>query len=369
MSAAQLTRQRPEVADFCARLAPGRAEGAFHPFLAPGPRALLIVPGSHSPVRSCPFRELVTTAQEVSWRTQAEWERVNEPPAGHNEASGDNLCLGTGPLGGIPQVYGYEVDETQALETWRRTFNSAITFVDTANAYGDAERRIGVVLEELGGVPRVSCWRPRSTLTPAATSRGSGWQVSRGERERLHMEYLPLVYLHDPENITFEEAMSPAAARALLKLRDEGAMGHLGLADGPTGLMRRLAETKNFQVLITNNRYTLLDRQPTASLRCAWIWMSPWSTRHRTAVGCSPVGRRPNRGTWYRPAREVVCQKGAEISHLCAVSGMPLAAAALQNSMRDHRITSTIVGVTRPERVAQTFELAKWEIHFGAGSS
>ena len=42
--------------------------------------------------------------------------------------------------------------------------------------------------------------------------------------------------------------------------------------------------------------------------------------------------------------------------------GVPLAAAALQFSLRDPRITSTIVGMTKPERVAQTLELARMEL-------
>ena len=42
----------------------------------------------------------------------------------------------------------------------------------------------------------------------------------------------------------------------------------------------------------------------------------------------------------------------------CARHGVPLAAAALQLSLRAPDITSTVVGVSSPERVAQTLELA-----------
>jgi D-threo-aldose 1-dehydrogenase len=41
---------------------------------------------------------------------------------------------------------------------------------------------------------------------------------------------------------------------------------------------------------------------------------------------------------------------------------VPLAAAALQFSLRDPRVVSTIVGVSRPERLAQTLELAQQPI-------
>ena len=43
---------------------------------------------------------------------------------------------------------------------------------------------------------------------------------------------------------------------------------------------------------------------------------------------------------------------------VCQEFGVPLAAAALQFSVRDPRVASTIVGMTRPERVGQTLELA-----------
>jgi D-threo-aldose 1-dehydrogenase len=41
---------------------------------------------------------------------------------------------------------------------------------------------------------------------------------------------------------------------------------------------------------------------------------------------------------------------------------VPLAAAALQFSLRDPRITSTVVGMARPERLAQTVDLARHPI-------
>jgi D-threo-aldose 1-dehydrogenase len=51
------------------------------------------------------------------------------------------------------------------------------------------------------------------------------------------------------------------------------------------------------------------------------------------------------------------------IEAICAEHGVPPGAAALQFSMRDKRITSTICGVSRPERVEQTLEWAQWPIH------
>jgi D-threo-aldose 1-dehydrogenase len=46
------------------------------------------------------------------------------------------------------------------------------------------------------------------------------------------------------------------------------------------------------------------------------------------------------------------------IERACEEFGVPLAAATLQFSLRDPRVVSTIVGISRPERVEQTLELA-----------
>ena len=50
------------------------------------------------------------------------------------------------------------------------------------------------------------------------------------------------------------------------------------------------------------------------------------------------------------------------IEQICARHGVPPGAAALQFSMRDPRVTSTICGVSKPERVAQTLEWARFPI-------
>src|SRR5947207_1663762 len=64
------------------------------------------------------------------------------------------LCIGCAPLASLPSVF-YPVPEEQAVAVLRTVFHSPINFLDTAAAYGDgeSERRIGIVLRELGGLP------------------------------------------------------------------------------------------------------------------------------------------------------------------------------------------------------------------------
>nr|HRJ42556.1 aldo/keto reductase [Caldilineaceae bacterium] len=65
------------------------------------------------------------------------------------------LCVGGAPLGDMPETFAYSAPEDQALATVRAAFASPINFLDTAAAYGngESERRIGIVIAEMGGLP------------------------------------------------------------------------------------------------------------------------------------------------------------------------------------------------------------------------
>ena len=131
------------------------------------------------------------------------------------------LCIGTSALGSMPQTYGYSVDEDQALSTLRRVFQGPVRFVDTSNEYGrdgSSERLIGTVLRELGGVP--DGFLVATKVDPDSTGDFSGRRVHasvRESRERLGLDRLPLVYLHDPERLSFEDGTAPGGPLEALR--------------------------------------------------------------------------------------------------------------------------------------------------------
>jgi D-threo-aldose 1-dehydrogenase len=59
----------------------------------------------------------------------------------------------------------------------------------------------------------------------------------------------------------------------------------------------------------------------------------------------------------YHTASPELIEKTRRLAALCKQYGVPLAAVALQFSTRDPRITSTIIGMTKPERIQQTIDL------------
>jgi D-threo-aldose 1-dehydrogenase len=273
------------------------------------------------------------------------------------------LCVGCAPLGDMPETFDFSVDEDRASETLRAVLESQINFLDTAASYGDgeSERRIGEVLEEMGGLPEdvVLATKADRDLT---TGEFSGEQMRRSVERSLRLlglDRLQLVYLHDPEHESFDHMMSDGGPVEVLSgLKEEGMIQHLGVAGGPIDLMIRFVETDLFEAVITHNRYTLVNRTADPLFDVA-------SERAVAALNAAPYGsgilaKGPDAYARYeyRAAPKEMVEQVRAMRDACREFEVPLAAAALQFSLKDPRIVSTIVGMSRPERVEQTLNLA-----------
>lgn len=277
------------------------------------------------------------------------------------------LCLGCAPLGDMPETFAYGVSEERALETIRAVLKSPITFIDTAASYGDgeSERRIGVVLQEMGGVPDgyvIATKADRDLKTGEFTGEQMKRSVERSLK-LLGLSHLPLVYLHDPEHAPFEQITAKGGAiDALCQLRDEGIIGHLGLAGGPTKLMMRYLDQGVFEAVISHNRYTLINRsgEPLIDLASRM----GLGVCNAAPYGSGILAKGPDEYARYayQDAPKALVEHVRKIEAICKRHEVPLAAAALQFSLRDPRVHSTIIGMTRPERVQQTLDLAAHRI-------
>jgi D-threo-aldose 1-dehydrogenase len=285
-------------------------------------------------------------------------------PLGQTGLSVSPICVGCAPLGDMPETFEYSVSEQQASETLRAVFESPLNFLDTAASYGDgeSERRIGEVLRDMGGLLEGHVLATKADRD-LQTGDFSGEQMRRSVERSLKLlglDRLQLVYLHDPEHETYEHMMAPGGpVEVLLDLKDEGVIEHVGVAGGPIDLMIRFIETGLFEAVITHNRYTLVDRSADSLLDMA-------VSRGIPALNAAPYGggmlaRGPDDYARYeyRDAPKELLERARAIQRQCRERGIPLAAAALQVSLREPRVTSTIVGISRAERVRETLELAQ----------
>lgn len=284
-------------------------------------------------------------------------------PLGSTGLEVTSLCVGAAPLGDMTGVFASEPGEERAVATVRSALASPIRFLDTAAAYGDgtSEQRVGLALREAGGPP--ADFLVATKADPDATTHDfSGQQCRRSvERSRrlLGMDHLPLVYLHDPEYHDDATLMQPGGAvDALVAMRHEGVIGAIGIAGGEIATMRRYVDLGVFSVMITHNRFNLLNRSASDLIDAAVGRGMAVCNAAPYGGGILAHGPATYPRFMYREARPETLEHAHGFRALADRHGVPLAAVALQFSLRDPRITSTIVGMSRPERVDETVRLA-----------
>ena len=267
-----------------------------------------------------------------------------------------DLCVGTSPLGGMPQTYGYSVDEARAVVTVEAVFDTAINFIDTSNEYGkgESERRIGSVIRAMGGLPDGFVMATKADPDGRDFSAARVRRSFEESRERLGLERFDIFHLHDPERFSFEEITAPGGAlEGMRQLKEEGLVTAIGVAGGDLGAMNRYVDLGVFDVLLNHNRFTLLDQSASSLITKAVEMGMTYLNAAPYASGllAKPLAHAPR--YQYREPDEAVIRRTERLRALCDSHGVELAALALQFSTRDPRVTSTIVGVSHPDRVRE----------------
>lgn len=278
------------------------------------------------------------------------------------------LCFGTSALSNMPGTYGYEVDEERARETIRSIFDGPCAFLDTSRNYGmgRSEQRIGEVIRERGGLPDgvvISTKLDRDMDTKRFEA-GAARRSLEQSLETLGVDSVQILHLHDPEYAqNIEDVTGPnGALRELRHMKEEGLAGAIGLAAGKVDVMMPILSEFEFDVMITHSRFTLVNRNAEAmidyarSKGVAVFNAAPYSGGV-LAKGTSTYPRYV-----YQEASAQTLEPVRHVEAVCAQYGVPVGAAALQFSMKDPRITSTICGVSKPERVQQTLDWASLAI-------
>ncbi len=237
---------------------------------------------------------------------------------------------------------------------------SEYSLVDTSNEYmqGGSETTLGLAMAEADtALEQHVVTKADADPVTRRFDRDRVWRSFEESTTRLGMESFPIYHLHDPYSVTFEEAVAPnGVLQGLIELRDQGLVGGIGIAAGPLSLLRDYMETDCFDAVLTHNRYTLVDRRADTLLDVA-------TAKGMTVFNAAPFGGGFLAGKESSYAyREVAPPLSAWLDRaktLCASHDVSLAAAALQFSIRDPRIHSTVVGVSKRHRLAELPALQK----------
>ena len=275
------------------------------------------------------------------------------------------VAFGGSAIGDMPDTYGYAVNEERARRTIRAILALPDGFIDTSRNYGmgRSEERIGQVVRELGGWPK---GRILSTKLDRDMKTGR-FDAARARRsleeslKALGVTRVQILHLHDPEHGADLSEVSGALSE-LMRMKEEGLADAIGLAAGKIDVMMPILRDWNLDVLITHNRYTLVNRNAEPLIALARSKGVVVLNAAPYAGGVLAKGSDTYHRYVYQEASNQMLAPIARMEAVCARHGVPPGAAALQFSLRDPRIASTICGVSRPERVAETLAWAKWPI-------
>ncbi len=177
--------------------------------------------------------------------------------------------------------------------------------------------------------------------------------------ERLGVQHIPVVYIHDPPAELFDRVMGPdGALEALRKLQTEGVVGHVGIASNNPWDNTPYIESGEFEAAVVPDAYSLLTRValermfPAAARFGMGVVVATPLERGLLATG--PRALRPEDHINRVFSAEVLAQV-ERLESVCGRHGVSLLAVALQYVLRHPVVTATIPGARSAEQaVANT---------------
>lgn len=290
--------------------------------------------------------------------------------------------LGGAQLGNLGRITTDEQAHSLMDEAWRR----GVRHFDTAPHYGLglSERRLGALL---AGFPRDAftlSTKAGRALVPQKHAPGQmddggfavpathrrEWDFSREgilrsveqSMQRLDVDRLDIVYLHDPDHHA-EQALADGVG-ALIELREQGVVTSIGVGMNQSALPTRFVRETDVDVVMLAGRYTLLEQPALTDLL-------PAAVEH--GVGIVNVGvynsgllarRRvtPDATYDYAPAPAEIIARANAIAAVCEAHGTDLPTAALQFGLRHPAIASVVLGCRDRTQIAENLDRFEAEI-------
>ena len=281
------------------------------------------------------------------------------------------LGLGTAAFGGL---YSHVSDEDCA-STVLRAAELGITYIDTAPHYGKgvSELRLGRILKgydrskfqistKIGRLLDPIDYETDESFLDADVYKTRIYDYSaRGvERsikdslERMQIDQIDIVFIHDPEGN--EEAAIYQAAPALAKLRDKGLIRAYGVGMNICETPTRFIRETDVDIVLIAGRYSLLDQSAAKELLPA---------AHDRGVDVIVAGvfnsgllANPVSGATYdyMPASEALIERARSINVLAESFGISIRAAATQYPFRNNAVKGVLVGCRNAHEVDQNVE-------------
>lgn len=274
--------------------------------------------------------------------------------------------LGTAAFGGLYQ----SVSMQDCKKTTASALKHGITFIDTAPHYGKgvSEARLGEILKshrrdalqissKVGRILENTEYEADEFFKDSDTSKTRVYDYSasgidrsiKESLERLQIDYLDIVFIHDPEGN--EDIAISESARALSKLRDSGYIKSYGVGMNITSTPARFIRETDVDIVLIAGRFSILDQSAKEDL----LPVALDRNVDIIAAGVFNSGLLANPKTGstfdYLPASNDLLNKVLEIQNLASEFGVSLKAAATQFPLQHPAIKAVLVGCRSKEEV------------------
>ena len=298
---------------------------------------------------------------------------TDKRPLGRTKLQVTVLGLGTATLGNLYAP----VTDADAHDMLTTAFDAGVRFVDTAPFYGHgwSEHRVGEALRGYKRDDIVLSTKIGRLLKPKDPAKGIDGGVFAAvlpfepvfdysydgvmrsvedSLQRLGMHRIDVLLIHDVDRWTHgsQEASDrrmkevlEGGYKAMVKLRDSGAVGAIGAGLNEWDTCQKLAEASDLDCFLLAGRYTLLEQEslqtflPLCEKRGIGIFLGgPYNT------GVLATGAVPGAYYNYAPAKPDILERVRKIEAVCQRHKVALASAALQFPLAHPAICSVIPG-------------------------
>lgn len=261
-------------------------------------------------------------------------------------------------------VEGRRIDRELGVQALVRAIDAGCEFIDTAVLYGRSmsETMIGEALR------RRPSARDSVIITTKAGRSHLGYDFSfdgilrsvEGSLERMGLDRLPIVYIHDAMGQPMDEVLSERGALGALRhLQSQGIIEHIGTAcnNPPTNLA--YIRTGEFDAAVIADCWSLINHIAEREIFAE-------AAKHDVGlVGATPLERSllatgPQAGALYlnRFFSQECLDHVREIQRLCGSYDVPMVAVALQWCTRHPQVASVIPGARLPEEAESSMAAA-----------
>lgn len=276
------------------------------------------------------------------------------------------LSFGASSIGSVFR----ETKESEAVAAVHTAVDSGMNFIDVSPYYGHykAETVLGKALREIQ--------RDKYYLSTKVGRYGKGgvntWDYSARRAtesvyesmERLGVDHIDLINVHDIEFADLHQVVDETLP-ALVALRDKGVVGHVGITDLQLENLQWVIDhvaPGTVESILNFCHFTLNDDK-------LLDYLDYFEQRGIGVINASPLsmGLLSRRGVpaWHPAPKSLVdaCRRAVEY---CDAKGYPIEKLAMQYSVSEPRIATTLFSSANPENVSKNIafvsEQPDWEL-------